>query len=45
MHRTDYVSHHSFNIVINNDVSVRRLIKFTLNPKKIVNLYVKCRSL
>jgi hypothetical protein len=41
MHRTDYVSHHSFNIVIKNDVRARRLITVTVNPEKIVNSDVK----
>jgi len=45
MHRTDYVSHHSFNTVIKSDVHARRLIRVTLNPEKIVNSDVKCRSL
>jgi hypothetical protein len=45
MHQTDYVSHHSFNTVIKNDVRAQRLITVTLNPKKIVNSDVKCRSL
>jgi hypothetical protein len=45
MHRTNYVSHHSFNTVIKNDVHTRRLIIVILNPKKIMNLNVKCRSL
>jgi hypothetical protein len=45
MHRTDYVSHHSFNTVIKNDVRVQRLITVTLNPEKIVNSDVKCKSL
>jgi hypothetical protein len=38
MHRTTYVSHHSFNTMMNNDF-------VTLNPEKIVNSDVKCRSL
>jgi D-alanyl-D-alanine carboxypeptidase len=42
MHRTGYVSHHNFNIVIKNDIRARRLITVTLNPKKIVNSDVKC---
>jgi hypothetical protein len=45
MHRTDYVSHHSFNTMIKNDVCARRLITVTLNLEKIANLDVKCRSL
>jgi hypothetical protein len=47
MHQTNYVSYHSFNTMIKNDVRVRvrRLITITLNPEKIVNLDVKCRSL
>jgi hypothetical protein len=39
------VSHHSFNTVIKNDVRTRRLIKVTLNPEKIMNSDLKCRSL
>jgi hypothetical protein len=45
MHRMDYVSHHSFKTVIKNDIRARRLITVTLNPKNIVNLDVKHRSL
>jgi hypothetical protein len=45
MHRTDYVSYHSFNIGIKNDVCARRLITDTLNSEKIMNSSVKCRSL
>jgi len=45
MHRTDYMNHHSFNTVIKNDVRARQLITVTLNPDKIVNSDVKCRSL
>jgi hypothetical protein len=45
MHQTDYVSHHSFNTVIKNDVHARSLIIVTLNPEKIANPNVKCRSL
>jgi hypothetical protein len=45
MHRTDSVSHHSFNTVIKNDVRIRQLTTITLNPMKIVNSDVKCRSL
>jgi hypothetical protein len=45
MHQTDYVSHHSFNTVIKNDVHALRLITVTLNPEKIANSDVKCRSL
>jgi hypothetical protein len=37
MHRTDYMSYHSFNTVIKNDVRARRLITVTLNSEKIVN--------
>jgi hypothetical protein len=35
MHQTDYISHHSFNTVIKNDVCAQRLITVTLNLKKI----------
>jgi hypothetical protein len=45
MDQTDYVSHHSFNIVIKNDIRERRLITVTLNPEKSVNSNVKCKSL
>jgi hypothetical protein len=45
MYRMDYVSHHSFNTVIKNDVRAGRLITVTLNLDKIVNTDVKCRSL
>jgi hypothetical protein len=45
MHQTDYVSHHSFSTVIKNDVRVWRFITITLNPEKIANSNVKCRSL
>jgi ribosomal protein S3 len=45
MHQTDYVSHHSFNTVIKNDVRVRQFITVTLNSEKIVNSNLKCRSL
>jgi D-alanyl-D-alanine carboxypeptidase len=45
MHRTGYMSHHSFNTVIKNDIHARRLIAVTLNPKKIANSDVKCMSL
>jgi hypothetical protein len=45
MYRTDYVSHHSFNTMIKNDIRSQRLITATLNPEKIANSDVKCRSL
>jgi hypothetical protein len=45
MHWTDYARHHSFNTVIKNNVRTRRLIIVILNPEKIVNSDVKCRSL
>jgi hypothetical protein len=45
MHRTSYMCHHTINTMIKNDVRVRRLITITLNPEKIVNSDVKCRSL
>jgi hypothetical protein len=45
MHQTDYVNHHSFNIVIKNDVRAQLLIIVTLNHEKIVNSDIKCRSL
>jgi hypothetical protein len=45
MHRMDYVSLHSFNTMIKNDVRARRLIIVTLNPEKIANSNVKYRSL
>lgn len=38
-------SHHSFNIVIKNDVRTRQLITVTLNSERIVNLNIKCKSL
>jgi hypothetical protein len=41
MLRTDYMSHHSFNTVIKNDVHAQQLITVTLNPKKNVNSNVK----
>jgi hypothetical protein len=45
MHWTDYMSHHTFNTVIKNDVRPWWLIIVTLNTKKIVNSNVKCMSL
>jgi len=39
------VSHHSFNIVIKNDVCARQLITVILNPEKIANSDVKCTLL
>jgi hypothetical protein len=46
MHQTDYMYHHTFNAMIKNDVRAQQLlIIITLNPKKIVNSNVKCRSL
>jgi hypothetical protein len=45
MHRTDYMSHPTFNTMIKNSVRARRFITVTLNPKKIVNSDVKCMSL
>jgi hypothetical protein len=45
MHRTDYVSHHTFNTVIKNDVRAQQLIIVTLNAEEIVKSDVKCRSL
>jgi hypothetical protein len=45
MHRTDYVSHHSFKTMSKNDVHARRLITVTLNPEKIANSDVKYMSL
>jgi hypothetical protein len=45
MHRTGHASHHSFNTVIKNYVCAQWLILVTLNPKKIINSDVKCKSL
>jgi hypothetical protein len=45
MHRTDYMSHRSFNIVIKNDIRIRQFIIVILNPKKIASSNGKCRSL
>jgi hypothetical protein len=39
------MGHHSSNTVIKNDVRARQLIIVTLNPEKIGNSNVKCRSL
>jgi len=45
MHQTNYVSHHSFNTLIKNDVRAQRLITVTLNSERIANSSVKCKSL
>jgi hypothetical protein len=45
MHWIDYVSHHTVNIIIKNEVREQQLIIININPEKIVNSDVKYRSL